>query len=109
MPGYVYLGISIILEVFGTTMLKLSNGFTVLIPSLLVVVGYLGAFYCLSLCLKKLPLSLAYAIWTGLGTVLTAIVGLLVWQDAFNGFTFLGFSLIIGGVVLLNTNTDKNH
>lgn len=106
MNGYVYLSLSIILEVFVTTMLKVSNGFSVLLPSLLLIIAYIGSFYCLSLCLKTLPLSLAYAIWTGLGTVLTALIGIIIWQDAFNLFSLLGFSLIIGGVILLNSDTD---
>lgn len=107
MKGYLYLSLSILLEVFATTMLKLSESFTVLLPSVLLIFAYISSFYSLSLCLKYLPLSLAYAIWTGLGTVLTAVIGLIVWQDPFNMFTFLGFTLIIAGVVLLNIkNTD---
>ncbi|MDF0479172.1 multidrug efflux SMR transporter [Vagococcus sp. PNs007] len=106
MRGYLYLSGSIILEVFATTMLKVSDGFSVLLPSLLLVIGYMGSFYCLSLCLNYLPLSLAYAIWTGLGTVLTAIIGITLWHDPFNTFTFIGFTLIISGVVLLNLSSE---
>ncbi|CAM3244105.1 DMT family transporter [Vagococcus fessus] len=106
MRGYIYLSGSIILEVFATTMLKFSDGFSVLLPSILLIIGYVGSFYCLSLCLKYLPLSLAYAIWTGLGTVLTAIIGIVLWHDPFNTFTLIGFALIISGVVLLNLNSE---
>lgn len=64
MKGYLALSISIICEIFATAMLKMSEGFTVLFPSVGVIIGYGLAFYCLSLCLKTLPLSLAYAmVW----------------------------------------------
>lgn len=102
MKGYVNLGISIISEVFATTMLKMSEGFTILFPSLGAIIGYGLSFYCLSLCLKTLPLSLAYAIWSGIGTALTTLIGVLVWRDLFNALTFSGIALIIGGVALLN-------
>jgi len=107
MKGYVALGISIISEVFGTTMLKLSEGFANLFPSIGVIVGYGLSFYCLSLCLKTVPLSLAYAIWSGLGTALTALIGVWIWQDPFDVTTFLGLILIIGGVVLLNPSRSN--
>ncbi|MFJ5763815.1 DMT family transporter [Lysinibacillus sp. NPDC093210] len=102
MKGYIYLTISIVCEVFATTMLKLSEGFTVLGPSIAVAFGYGISFYCLSLCLKTLPLSLAYAIWSGVGTALTVVLGIVIWGDIFNLYTALGISLIIGGVILLN-------
>lgn len=106
MNGYFILGISIISEVVGTTMLKMSEGFTVLLPSLGVIINYGLSFYCLSLCLKTIPLSLAYAIWSGIGTALTTLIGILIWKDPFNALTFSGITLIIGGVVLLNLS---NH
>jgi multidrug resistance protein EbrB len=102
--GYVTLGISIISEVFATTMLKLSEGFTILLPSLGVIIGYALSFYCLSLCLKTFPLSLAYAIWAGIGTALTALIGVLVWGDLFNTLSLTGLILIIGGVFILNSS-----
>ncbi|MGE7624116.1 DMT family transporter [Viridibacillus sp. NPDC096237] len=106
MKGYIALGISIISEIFGTTMLKLSEGFTVVLPSFAVIIGFGLAFYCLSLCLKTIPLSLAYAIWAGVGTAITAVIGILLWQDPFSILTFLGIVLIIGGVVLLNASNS---
>ncbi|REJ15909.1 MAG: QacE family quaternary ammonium compound efflux SMR transporter [Bacillaceae bacterium] len=102
MKGFIALGISIISEVFGTTMLKLSDGFTSFFPSIGVIVGYGLSFYCLSLCLKTVPLSLTYAIWSGLGTAFTALIGVLVWRDPFYIITLVGLVLIIGGVILLN-------
>ncbi|WP_019240997.1 MULTISPECIES: DMT family transporter [Bacillus] len=108
MKGYMYLAISIISEVFGTTMLKLSEGFTYLLPSLGVVAGFFIAFFCLSLCLKTVPLSLAYAIWAGIGTALTALIGVLIWNEPFSFATLSGLLFIIGGVALLNASTTSD-
>ncbi|MGE7918319.1 DMT family transporter [Viridibacillus sp. NPDC093762] len=106
MRGYIALGVSIISEIFGTTMLKLSEGFTIILPSIGVIIGFGIAFYCLSLCLKTIPLSLAYAIWSGIGTAITAVIGVLLWDDPFSIMTLLGIVLIIGGVVLLNASNS---
>lgn len=104
MKGYFYLTVSILTEIFATTMLKFSEGFTVLLPSIGVIVGYGLSFFCLSLCLKSVPLSLAYAIWSGAGTAVTAIIGVVIWNEAFHSFKLLGLILIIGGIVLLNSS-----
>ena len=108
MKGYLYLAISIVSEVFATMMLKLSEGFTVLGPSIAVAIGYGISFFCLSLCLKTLPLSLAYAIWSGVGTALTVVLGIVIWGDLFNLYTAIGISLIIGGVLLLNQGNQQH-
>lgn len=107
MKGYIYLIIAILGEVFATAMLKASEGFTILLPSIGVVSGYAISFYCLSLCLSTLPLSIAYAIWAGTGTALTAIVGGVVWGEAFSNFKILGIAFIIGGVFLLNSKSTE--
>lgn len=104
MRGYGYLVISIMAEIFGTAMLKLSNGFTIPAPSAGVVLGYGIAFYFLSLCLRTIPLSLAYAIWSGAGTALTALIGHIVWDEAFGLVKLLGIALIIGGIIVLNAS-----
>ncbi|WP_151734077.1 DMT family transporter ['Paenibacillus yunnanensis' Narsing Rao et al. 2020] len=104
MKGYAALAVAIVSEIFGTSMLKLSDSFTNLWPSLGVAAGFGLAFYSLSLCLRTVPLSLAYAIWSGVGTVITALIGVLVWGDHFTFFSFIGIVLIVGGVVLLNTS-----
>lgn len=109
MKGYITLGMSIFSEIFGTTMLKLSEGFTNLFPSIGVIVGFGLSFYSLSLCLKTVPLSLAYAIWSGMGTALTALIGVLLWRDPFSIITLVGLVLIIGGVVLLNASRSREN
>ena len=101
--GYVWLAIAIVSEVFGSSMLKLTEGFKRLLPSLGVVAGYAIAFYGLALALEDLPLGVAYAIWAGVGTALTALVGILFYKEAFNLKKSIGILLIIGGVVLLNS------
>jgi multidrug resistance protein EbrB len=107
MKGYIYLTISIIGEIFATTMLKMSEGLTILFPSVGVIFGYALSFYCLSLCLKSIPLSLAYAIWSGVGTALTALVGIVVWGEVFSTLKILGMIMIIGGVVILNSYNNR--
>ncbi|MBG9453008.1 multidrug transporter [Lysinibacillus sphaericus] len=108
MKGYLFLALSIVSEVFATTMLKFSEAFTILGPSIAVALGYGISFYSLSLCLKTLPLSLAYAIWSGIGTALTVIVGIVVWGDMLNLYSAIGITLIIGGVILLNQGDQQS-
>jgi multidrug resistance protein EbrA len=90
-------------------MLKATNGFKQLFPSIAVVVGYGLAFYTLSLSRKTLPLGMAYAIWSGLGTALTALVGIVVYKEIFNSKKVLGLLLIISGVILLNIGNGGSH
>jgi len=106
MNAYVLLILAVVSEVFGSSMLKATNGFKKFFPTLAVVIGYGVAFYALSLSLKILALGMAYAIWLGLGTALTALIGVLVWGELFNPLILFGIVLIIGDVVLLNAS---NH
>lgn len=102
MGAFGYLFLAIVFEVFGSSMLKATNGFKKLLPSLGVVVGYGSAFYTLSLSLKTLSIGMAYAIWAGLGTALTATVGIIIYKENFNKKKFWGLALTICGVILLN-------
>ncbi|RDI94477.1 QacE family quaternary ammonium compound efflux SMR transporter [Meiothermus sp. QL-1] len=102
MNGWVLLLLAILAEIVGTTALKASQGFTRPFPSLLVVLGYATAFYFLGLSLKSMPLNIAYAVWSGLGTALIALLGWLVFKEPINAAILLGIALIIGGVMLLN-------
>lgn len=102
MSAYLLLAISIICEVFGSSLLKATNGFKNILPSFGVVLGYGLAFYTLSLTLVELPLGTVYAIWAGVGTALTAMVGVILYKEVFNLKKFLGITLIIFGVILLN-------
>ena len=112
MKGYIYLSISILAEILATLSLKLSEGFTVLLPSFVVVIGYGLAFFTLSKSLVYLPLSLAYAIWSGVGTALTAVLGILLFDEPLSIGMIAGILCIIGGVVLMNSpsgNGSLNH
>lgn len=102
MNAYLLLAIAIIFEVFGSTMLKASNGFKKILPVVGIVIGYALAFYTLSFSLKTLPLGLAYAIWSGAGTALTALVGIIIYKEGLSIKKLLGLGLIIGGVIILN-------
>jgi multidrug resistance protein EbrA len=102
MQGYIILIIAIIGEVFGSSMLKASNGFKRVLPIFGVIIGYGVAFYALSLALKTIPLGMAYAIWSGLGTVLTALIGIIIYKEGISSKKLFGIGLIIGGVVILN-------
>lgn len=106
--GYALLAVSIVGEVFGTTMLKMSEGFTVLVPSLLVVVAYVISFGLFVFVLKHVPLGLAYGIWGGLGTVATTAIGCIVWNEPFSLYTGLGMVLVVGGIVLMNAGSQQH-
>lgn len=100
--AWLYLIGAIVFEVFGTTMMKLSDGFTRLWPSIAMVLGYLATFGLLTLCLKTMQVGTAYALWAGLGTALVAVIGLVIFAEPLTVTKVAGVVLIIGGVVLLN-------
>lgn len=102
MRGSLLLSGAILTEVIATLALKYTQGFTVLFPSLVVIIGYLTAFYLLSLALNYMALSIAYAIWSGVGTAATVVIGIVLFDDAFTLTIGLGITFIIIGVILLN-------
>ncbi len=100
--GYWYLVIAIIAEVIATSALKASAEFTKLVPSIIVVTGYGVAFYFLALVLKTIPVGIAYAIWSGMGIVLIAIVAAIIFKQIPDVPALIGMALIISGVVVIN-------
>ena len=102
MQHWLILGIAIISEVIATSALKASEGFTRPLPSAIVVIGYGIAFYCLSLVLRTLPVGIVYAIWSGVGVALIALVGWLLYGQALDLPAILGLTLIVAGVFVLN-------
>jgi len=100
--GYLYLAIAIVAEVIATSALKSSEGFSRLWPSVIVVIGYCVAFYFLSLVLKTIPVGIAYAIWAGLGIVLIAIIGAVIFKQVPDLPAIIGMGLIIAGLVVIN-------
>lgn len=100
--NHVFLAIAIVSEVIATSALKASDGFTRLVPSLFVVVGYGTAFYCLSLALRSIPVGVAYAIWSGVGVALVTAVAWIRFDQRLDPPALVGLSLIVAGVVVLN-------
>jgi small multidrug resistance pump len=94
--------IAIVLEVAGTTSMKLSAGFTKPLYGVLLFVFYFSSFAVLTLALKKIDVSLAYAIWAGAGTALIAVIGIFYFNEPLSLQKILGVLLIVGGVVALN-------
>ena len=99
---WIYLIIAILTEVVGTTMMKVSQGLTRLVPSVLMFVMYAISFVFMAFALKKLEVSIAYAIWSGLGTALIAGIGIYWFNESLTLPKVVGTILIIAGVVLLN-------
>lgn len=100
--SWFYLVLAILFEVAGTISMKLSDGFTKVTPSILLVVFYLCAIYFLTLALKKLEIGIIYAIWSGVGTALLAIIGVLYFQESLSWIKVVSILFIIIGVVGLN-------
>ncbi len=100
--GWVWLLTAIVLEIAGTTCMKLSQGFTQLWPSVGVGVFYLLCFGALTLAIEHIDLSLAYAIWAGVGTAAIALIGIAVFGEAITALKLLSIALIVAGVVGLN-------
>lgn len=102
MKNWLYLGVAIVSETIATSALKASEGFSRPLPSLLVVAGYAIAFYFLSLTLRTIPVGIAYAVWSGVGILLIALVGWLVYGQKLDLPAIIGMALIIAGVVVMN-------
>ncbi len=99
--GYLWLILAIIAEVIATTALKASEEFTRLIPSIVVIIGYGIAFYLLGLVLKTVPVSIAYAIWSGSGILFITIVSALFFKQTPDLAAIIGMVLIVSGVVVI--------
>lgn len=100
---WLFLAGAILCEVFASSMLKLSDGFSKPLPTVGVAVGFIISFYCLSLALKTLPLGTAYAIWAGVGLVLTSLVSIVFFGQKPDLIGIVSIGLILLGVVMLNT------
>ena len=106
MPWYL-LALAILSEVVGTLALKISNGFSILIPSIIVVVGYSTSFWFLALCLKSLNVGTAYAIWAGVGTALISIAGVFFFKEPMTAIKTVSLAFVILGVVGLHWAEGK--
>ncbi|OEO30159.1 multidrug transporter [Devosia insulae DS-56] len=100
--AYTYLAVAIVAEVIATTALRAADGFTQLWPSLISVVGYVVAFYFLSLTLRSMPVGIAYAIWSGVGIVLISLAGWVIYKQLLDLPALIGMGLIMAGVIVIN-------
>lgn len=99
---WVYLIIAILGEVVATSALKAAEGFTRLVPSIIVVVGYGLTFFFLSLALKSISIGIAYAIWCGVGIILVSLIGFFYYKQSLDAPSIFGMTLIIVGVMVIN-------
>lgn len=102
MQQWLFLAGAIVCEVIGTSALKAAEGFTRLWPSVIVGIGYVGAFFLLSQTLKVIPVGVAYAIWSGAGVALIGLIGWLFLGQSLDVPAIIGMALIVAGVVVIN-------
>jgi small multidrug resistance pump len=102
MHPVIWLALAIGSEIIATTSLKLSDGFSRPLPSVVVVAGYAFSFYALSISLRTIPLGVVYAVWSGIGTAAIVVIGLFLFRERLDVVKVAGIGLIITGVVLLN-------
>ena len=108
MSKWLILALAIVSEVVATSCLKASEGFSRFWPSLVVVLGYGLAFYLLALTLKVIPVGVAYAIWSGVGIALIAVIGWLFFGQSLDAAAILGLALIVAGVVVLQLSSSTS-
>lgn len=105
---YIFLIIAVAAETIGTTALQASNQFTRAGPTVLVVVAYAVAFYFLGIALKYIPVGIAYALWSGLGIVLIALIGFAVFGQVLDFAAILGLGMIIAGIVVIQVFSNAS-
>jgi small multidrug resistance pump len=107
---YLYLALAIAAEVAGTSLLKATEEFTKLVPTAFLVIFYCVSFWLMTLALRDLPLGVVYAVWSGLGIVLVAVVGAFVYKEIPDLASLIGMALIISGVVVMHLfSTSIKH
>jgi len=105
--NWIFLVIAIISESIATNSLKASNGFTVLVPSIIALVGYGSVLFFLSLAIRTIPVGVAYATWSGVGIILIALVGWFWHRQALDTPAIIGMGLIIAGIVVMNVFSES--
>lgn len=100
--AFLYLAIAILAEVIATAALKASNGFSVLIPSVVTVLGYGIALFFLSLTMKTVPVGITYALWSGAGIVLISMVGWIYYKQHLDAAALIGLSFMVVGILIIN-------
>lgn len=107
--SYLFLTIAIIAEVIATSALKASQGFSVLTPSIITILGYAVALFFLSLTLKTIPVGIAYAIWSGAGIVLISTIGWIFFKQNLDLAAIIGLGLMLGGIIVINVFSNSTH
>lgn len=108
--AYAALVLAIVSEVAGTTLLQMSQQFTRLVPTLAMAAFYAVAFYFLTHALKAMPLGVVYAVWSGVGVVLTAVVGAILFKQTLDAAALVGIGMIVGGIVVMQAfSTATGH
>lgn len=107
--SYLFLTIAIIAEAIATSALKASQGFSVLIPSIITILGYAVALFFLSLTLKTIPVGIAYAIWSGAGIVLISTIGWIFFKQHLDLAAIIGLGLMLAGIIVINIFSDSTH
>lgn len=100
--AYLYLSMAIVMEVIATSLLKVTDGFTKLTPSLIVICGYAISFYFMSIVVKFIPIGISYAIWAGVGVIGTSLVGVVFYKQILDIPQIIGITLIILGIVVIH-------
>tara|TARA_Y100000768_G_C23880787_1_gene635130 strand:- start:517 stop:849 length:333 start_codon:yes stop_codon:yes gene_type:complete len=103
MSKWIYLAMAIFSEIVATSSLRLTEGFTNFLPSLIVIIGYCAAFYFLSLTLEEIPVGIAYAIWSGVGIVGIAIIAVIFHDQRLDAGAIIGMGLIISGIIIMRS------
>ncbi len=99
--SYLYLAIAIVVEIAATSALKATDEFTRLVPTLLVIAGYIISFYCLALALRSFQVGVAYAIWTGIGVAAVTVIASFIYKEVPDPAAIIGIVLIVAGVVVI--------
>lgn len=102
MNQWTFLIIAILSEIVATSFLKASNGFTHLWPSVVAVLGYVVAFYFLSLTLKTMPVGVAYALWSGIGIAFITLIAWVLFDQKLDLAALIGIVMIVSGVIVIN-------
>ena len=105
---YLFLFGAVICEVAGTMLLPVTQNFSKLLPSSILAICYMSAFYLLTFVVNKIPIAIVYATWSGLGIFSIAILGYIFYKQTLNWQTILGLFVIIAGIILVNTYSGKS-
>ena len=100
--AYLYLALAIFAEIIATSALKASEEFTKLVPSAIVFIGYGVAFYFMTLVLRTIPIGITYAVWSGVGIILIAVIGAIFYKEIPDLPAIIGMGLIIAGVAVIH-------